>query len=78
MCACSAAELVLHREENDERPPTRNELAARSNPAGTQRGVSPPCGFRACAGKTVRDARVMTGPAQPGPSGLRIKSAMTV
>ena len=27
-------------------PPTRNELAPRSYPAGTQRGVSPPCGFR--------------------------------
>ena len=31
----------------------------------------------AYAGMTVRDARVMTGPAQPCPSGLRIKSAMT-
>ena len=32
----------------------------------------------AYAGMTVRDARVMTGQAQPCPSGLRIKSAMTV
>ena len=32
----------------------------------------------AYAGMTVRDTRVMTGPAQPCPSGLRIKSAMTV
>ena len=55
-CALVARKnFVLHRSRPDERAgQVRNELAPRSYPAGTQRGVSlPPCGYCLKASMTV-------------------------